>query len=55
MRGPGQIGELAAIARPHIGLIVNVGPVHLELLGSLQAIAAAKAELLAGLPTAPPP
>ena len=30
-------------------MIVNVGPVHLELLGSLEAIAAAKAELIAGL------
>ncbi len=29
-------------------MIVNVGPVHLELLGSLEAIAAAKAELIAG-------
>jgi UDP-N-acetylmuramoyl-tripeptide--D-alanyl-D-alanine ligase len=50
MRGPGQIGELARIARPHVGLIVNVGPVHLELLGSLEAIAAAKAELIECLP-----
>ena len=29
-------------------MIVNVGPVHLELLGSIEAIAAAKAELIAG-------
>jgi UDP-N-acetylmuramoyl-tripeptide--D-alanyl-D-alanine ligase len=49
MRGPGQIAELTAIARPDIGVIVNVGPAHLELLGSLEAIAAAKAELIAGL------
>ena len=49
MRGPGQIAELTAIARPEIGVIVNVGPAHLELLGSLEAIAAAKAELIAGL------
>ncbi len=49
MRGPGQIAELTAIARPHVGVIVNVGPAHLELLGSLEAIAAAKAELIAGL------
>jgi UDP-N-acetylmuramoyl-tripeptide--D-alanyl-D-alanine ligase len=49
MRGPGQIAELVAIAQPDIGVIVNVGPVHLELLGSLQAVAAAKAELIAGL------
>jgi UDP-N-acetylmuramoyl-tripeptide--D-alanyl-D-alanine ligase len=49
MRGRGQIAELAAIAEPDVGVIVNVGPVHLELLGSLEAIAAAKAELIAGL------
>ena len=48
-RGAGQIAELAAIAEPDVGVIVNVGPVHLELLGSLEAIAAAKAELIAGL------
>jgi UDP-N-acetylmuramoyl-tripeptide--D-alanyl-D-alanine ligase len=50
MRGPGQIAELAAIAEPDVGVIVNVGPVHLQLLGSLEAVAAAKAELIAGLP-----
>ncbi len=49
MRGSGQIAELAAIAEADVGVIVNVGPVHLELLGSLEAIAAAKAELLADL------
>jgi UDP-N-acetylmuramoyl-tripeptide--D-alanyl-D-alanine ligase len=49
MRGSGQIAELTAIAEPEVGVIVNVGPVHLELLGSLEAIAAAKAELIAGL------
>ncbi len=46
MRGPGQIAALCAFARPHVGAITNIGPVHLELLGSLEAIAAAKAELL---------
>ena len=49
MRGAGQIAELTAIAEPDVGVIVNVGPVHLELLGTLEAIAAAKAELIAGL------
>jgi UDP-N-acetylmuramoyl-tripeptide--D-alanyl-D-alanine ligase len=49
MRGPGQIAELTAIAEPDVGVIVNVGPAHLELLGSLEAIAAAKAELIAGI------
>jgi UDP-N-acetylmuramoyl-tripeptide--D-alanyl-D-alanine ligase len=50
MRGVGQIEELATISEPDVGVIVSVGPVHLELLGSLEAIAAAKAELIAGLP-----
>jgi UDP-N-acetylmuramoyl-tripeptide--D-alanyl-D-alanine ligase len=49
MRGFGQIADLAAIAEPDVGVVVNVGPVHLELLGSIEAIAATKAELLAGL------
>ncbi|MGH2853229.1 MAG: UDP-N-acetylmuramoyl-tripeptide--D-alanyl-D-alanine ligase [Solirubrobacteraceae bacterium] len=49
MRGKGQIAELTAIAEPDVGVIVNVGPVHLEQLGSLEAVAAAKAELIAGM------
>jgi UDP-N-acetylmuramoyl-tripeptide--D-alanyl-D-alanine ligase len=49
MRGPGQIAQLTAIAEPDVGVIVNIGPAHLELLGTLEAIAAAKAELIAGL------
>jgi UDP-N-acetylmuramoyl-tripeptide--D-alanyl-D-alanine ligase len=50
MRGPGQIAELAAIAEPEVGVITNVGPVHVEQLGSVEAIAAAKAELIDALP-----
>jgi UDP-N-acetylmuramoyl-tripeptide--D-alanyl-D-alanine ligase len=49
MRGAGQIAELAGIAEPDVGVIVNIGPVHLELLGSVEAIAATKAELIAAL------
>jgi UDP-N-acetylmuramoyl-tripeptide--D-alanyl-D-alanine ligase len=49
MRGPGEIAELTEIAEPDVGVIVNIGPVHLELLGSLEAIAAVKAELIAGM------
>src|SRR5690606_33474031 len=41
--------ELAEIAEPDIGVITNVGPVHVELLGSVEAVAAAKAELIGGL------
>jgi UDP-N-acetylmuramoyl-tripeptide--D-alanyl-D-alanine ligase len=50
MRGTGQIAELAAIAEPDVAVITNVGPVHVELLGSVAAIAAAKAEILDYLP-----
>jgi UDP-N-acetylmuramoyl-tripeptide--D-alanyl-D-alanine ligase len=50
MRGAGQIAELAAIAEPQVAVITNVGPVHVELLGSVEAVAAAKAEILASLP-----
>ena len=52
MRAPGQIAELAAIAEPDVGVIVSVGPVHLEKLGTIEAIAAAKAELITGLSVA---
>jgi UDP-N-acetylmuramoyl-tripeptide--D-alanyl-D-alanine ligase len=50
MRGAGQIDELARIAEPEVAVITNVGPVHVELLGSVEAIAAAKAEVLDSLP-----
>jgi UDP-N-acetylmuramoyl-tripeptide--D-alanyl-D-alanine ligase len=50
MRGKGQIAELAAIAEPEVAVITNVGPVHVELLGSVEAVAAAKAEVLGFLP-----
>ena len=49
MRGPEQIAQLAAIAEPDVAVITAIGPVHLELMGSIEAIAAAKAELIAGL------
>ncbi len=49
MRGSGQIAELAEVAEPDVGVIVSVGPVHLELLGTVEAIAAAKAELIDAL------
>jgi UDP-N-acetylmuramoyl-tripeptide--D-alanyl-D-alanine ligase len=50
MRGPGQIRALAEIARPDVALITAIAPVHLELLGSIENIARAKAELLEALP-----
>jgi UDP-N-acetylmuramoyl-tripeptide--D-alanyl-D-alanine ligase len=49
MRGPGQIAELAALAPPDVACVTAIGPVHLETLGSLEAVAAAKAEVLAAL------
>jgi UDP-N-acetylmuramoyl-tripeptide--D-alanyl-D-alanine ligase len=49
MRGRGQIAELCEIAMPDVAAITNIGPVHLELLGTLDAIVEAKAEILAGL------
>ena len=51
MRGFGQIAELCEIARPDVGVITAVGPVHLELVGSVEGVARAKAELLAALPS----
>ena len=49
MRGQGQIALLASIARPTVGVVTNVGPVHLEQLGSVDAVAEAKAELVEAL------
>jgi UDP-N-acetylmuramoyl-tripeptide--D-alanyl-D-alanine ligase len=50
MRGLGQIAELCEIALPEIGVITNVGPVHLELVESLAGVIRAKSELVAALP-----
>jgi UDP-N-acetylmuramoyl-tripeptide--D-alanyl-D-alanine ligase len=51
MRGTGQIAELARLAPPRVACITAIGPVHLELLGTVEAVAAAKAELLQALPS----
>ena len=50
MRGLGQIAWLASFVRPDIGVITNVGPVHLELVETIENVARAKAELLQSLP-----
>ena len=49
MRGFGQIAELTRICEPDVGVVTNVGPVHLEQTGSLEGVARAKGELLVGL------
>ncbi len=50
MRGLGQIAELCETARPDVGVITKIGPVHLELLGTVERVAQAKAELIDALP-----
>ncbi len=50
MRGRGEIAALCRIGQPRVGVITNIGLTHLELLGSQQAIAEAKGELLEALP-----
>jgi UDP-N-acetylmuramoyl-tripeptide--D-alanyl-D-alanine ligase len=49
MRGFGQIAGLTAICEPDVGVITNIGPVHLEQMQSLEGVARAKAELLVGM------
>ena len=50
MRGLGQIAELCAVARPDVGVVTKIGPVHLELLGTVERVAQAKAEIVGALP-----
>jgi UDP-N-acetylmuramoyl-tripeptide--D-alanyl-D-alanine ligase len=50
MYARGEIALFASLARPHIGVITMVGPVHQERLGSIENIALAKAELVEALP-----
>ena len=50
MRGLGQIAWLASFARPDVALITNIAPVHLELVGTVENVARAKAELIEALP-----
>ena len=51
MRGQGQIHELCSFVQPDMGLIVNVGESHIELLGGRDNIARAKGELFCELPS----
>lgn len=50
MRGRGEIAYLAEVCRPEVGVLTVIGESHLEALGSVEAIIAAKGELVAGLP-----
>ena len=49
MNHAGEIADLTAQVRPHVAVITTIAPAHIENLGSMDAIAAAKAEIFAGL------
>lgn len=48
----GEIRTLCTLARPQVGIVTNIGPSHLERLGTMERITQAKAELIEALPTA---
>jgi UDP-N-acetylmuramoyl-tripeptide--D-alanyl-D-alanine ligase len=50
MQRPGDIGKLVAVAQPSIGIITNIGVVHIEFFASQDELAASKGELVKGLP-----
>jgi UDP-N-acetylmuramoyl-tripeptide--D-alanyl-D-alanine ligase len=50
MQQPGDIGRLAALAKPSVGIITNIGVVHIEFFKSREELARAKGELVAALP-----
>jgi UDP-N-acetylmuramoyl-tripeptide--D-alanyl-D-alanine ligase len=50
MQQPGDIARLAALAKPSVGIITNVGIVHIEFFNSREDLARAKGELVAALP-----
>lgn len=49
MNHAGEIADLTARVRPHVAVITTIAPAHIENLGSMEAIAAAKAEIFGGL------
>ncbi len=49
MNHAGEIADLVSMVRPHVALITKIAPAHLENLGSMEAIADAKAEIFTGL------
>ena len=50
MYAPGDVARLARIARPQLGVVTNVAPIHLERMHAIDRIARAKSELVAALP-----
>jgi UDP-N-acetylmuramoyl-tripeptide--D-alanyl-D-alanine ligase len=50
MRGLGQIAWLASFTKPDIVIVTNIGPVHLEAVGTIENVAKAKAEAIEALP-----
>jgi UDP-N-acetylmuramoyl-tripeptide--D-alanyl-D-alanine ligase len=51
---PGEIADLVSIAQPHMGVIVSLGPEHLEGFGDLAGVTRSECELFAGLPAQAP-
>ncbi|MGI9053403.1 MAG: UDP-N-acetylmuramoyl-tripeptide--D-alanyl-D-alanine ligase [Ilumatobacteraceae bacterium] len=51
MRGAGEIARLCSVARPGIGVVTSVSAAHSELLGGIEGVALAKAELVEALPS----
>ena len=51
---PGEVAKLATIVRPHLGVVVSIGPEHLEGFGDLTGVARAECELFAALPAGAP-
>jgi UDP-N-acetylmuramoyl-tripeptide--D-alanyl-D-alanine ligase len=49
MNHAGEITPLVGLARPHVALITTIAPVHIEHLGSIEAIAEAKSEIFSGV------
>jgi UDP-N-acetylmuramoyl-tripeptide--D-alanyl-D-alanine ligase len=51
MRGIGHIEYLCKLSKPSIGVLLNIGSAHMGMLGSIESLAQAKSEVIAGLPT----